>query len=146
MYKRQHRHFSKNDIFSCFECSRIRICNNLEHDFFCHHHTSISLRNIEVKWRNRFYRLCNISNSVDNKILNRNAKVSPWPETQFWYRSGSCINAVFDSSYCRQMFIVDFYLTPFGILNFLLIMRSKISCFHYDKLVQCVRSVTFDVW
>ena len=48
VYKRQHthRHFSKNDFFSCFECSTIRICNNLEHDFFCHHHTSISLRNI----------------------------------------------------------------------------------------------------
>ena len=44
-----HRHFSKNDFFSCFECSIIRICNNLEHDFFCHHHTSISLRNMEVK-------------------------------------------------------------------------------------------------
>ena len=29
-----HRHFSENDFFSCFECSRVRICNNLEHDFF----------------------------------------------------------------------------------------------------------------
>ena len=36
-------------LILCFECSTIRICNNLEHDFFCHHHTSISLRNMEVK-------------------------------------------------------------------------------------------------
>ena len=55
VYKRQHTHthththFSKNDFFLCLECSTIRICNNLEHDFFCHHHTSISLRNMEVK-------------------------------------------------------------------------------------------------
>ena len=48
-----HRHFSENDFFSCFECSTIRICNNLERDFFCHHRTSISLRNMEVisVWR-----------------------------------------------------------------------------------------------
>ena len=48
-YRHTHRHFSKNDFFSCFKCSTIRICNNLEHDFFCHHHTSISLGNMEVK-------------------------------------------------------------------------------------------------
>ena len=42
-----HRHFSKNDFFSCFVCSTIRICNNLEHDFFCH--LVVSLRNMEVK-------------------------------------------------------------------------------------------------
>ena len=51
IYRHTHRHFSKNDFFSCFECSTIRICNNLEHYFFCHHHTSIALWNMEVKYR-----------------------------------------------------------------------------------------------
>ena len=52
-YIQTHRHFSKNHFSSCFEGSTIRISPYLEHDSFRYHHTSISLRNMDIKIINR---------------------------------------------------------------------------------------------
>ena len=50
--------------FSCFDGSTTRICSYLEHDFFRHDHTSISLWNMEVKRSVR-----NINNNFEKKSV-----------------------------------------------------------------------------